>query len=802
MTRIPADHWLLALRTLLAVWLALFLAMRLDLYQPAWSILAVMIVTLQPVMFTGGTPPIGIIIGRGVARLFGTLFGAIVGLVLISLFGQQPMLYLLFAGGWLAFCMYWVMLEQDEYLGYVMMLSGYTATLVSLTAIGTGVDQVWHVAQARFSETALGIGCALLMHIAIAPRFGSRALPQTLSEFLAEGARDTLAALAQPRSRALRDSQFKRLLGHYQQFQKLRGLTRLETRRLSHFIPALDRFASDSLALITAIRELETALDYLRACDDGQRWLAPLLDQALPVLERIAAEPAAAPDEPVVLDAFDWDPDQVSPRSRTRAELVRQRLGEVLDLLHHGQRLRHALAAPDSARIETLPRKRRSRTTHNEHFVARYNALRVFIAFELLGLYWIHSGWHSGYLAMMLLGVFTMLFAKAPNPAAVVYQFLWGSLAAVILGGVLLFLVLPVINGFPLLALAVAVPVTIGTLLTPHPRWSAMGLAGAITMMTLLNLNSTYTFAPARYINGGVASIIGTLVAMITYSVMRQRSPHERIRTLMSAYWQGLARLLGERSQPSRARLESRLYDRLGRLVALGGSDTALREAIDLHALALCVWRIRRQGPELGVHREAIEAWLAGIGTRLLARQRHDPAVWRQLADEAIAWVERLYHETRLPIASIGEIAMLGHLMRAAPGVTLEQGDTTAPAPQDADQAEAVMAAPTATPGATAAPEPSQPDADVNETDTGPDAPETGANETDSGPDAPDTNLNETDSSPDEPDTNLNETDSSPDEPDTGTNETNTGSDAPDTGTNETDSGSDEPDTGEDPHVR
>ena len=88
--------------------------------------------------------------------------------------------------------------------------------------------------------------------------------------------------------------------------------------------------------------------------------------------------------------------------------------------------------------------------------------------------------------------------------------------------------------------------------------------------------------------------------------------------------------------------------------------------------LVLCVWRIRRLRDALGPHRAEIEAWLAGIGARLIARERHDPAVWRTLADEAIAWVERLYHETHLPIASIGEIAMLGHLMREAPGVTLE----------------------------------------------------------------------------------------------------------------------------------
>ncbi len=680
MMRIPADHWLLALRTVLAVWLALFLSMRLDLYQPAWAILAVMIVTLQPVMFTGGTPPIGIIIGRSVARLFGTLFGAIVGLVMIALFGQQPMLYLLFAGAWLAFCMYWVMLEQDEHLGYVMMLSGYTATLVSLTAIGTGVDNIWSVAQGRFSETALGIGCGLLAHVVIAPRFGSRALPSALSRFLSQAATGTLTTLAeprsqtrsQPRSQATRDAPLKALFQHYQQFEKLRGLARLETRRLSHFIPALDRFASDGLALITAVRELETALDYLRHCDDGERWLTELRQQALPLLRAIESEPDGKPTERLSLADFDWKDDAIAPRTRARAELVRQRLGEVLGLLQHGRRLRNALDDPTSSKVKALPRQRRSRVTHNEHFVARYNAFRVFIAFELLGQIWVHSGWHSGYLAMMLLGVFTMLFAKAPTPAAVVYQFLWGSIAAVILGGILLFLVLPAINGFPLLAIAIGIPVAIGTLMTPHPRWSLIGLAGAITMMTLLNLHSTYTFSPTSYINGGLASIIGTIASMITYSLFRQRSAQERIETLMTAYWRGLGRLLREKSLPNRARLESRLYDRLGRLVALGGSDSAVREAIDLHALALCVWRIRRLRDALGPHRAEIEAWLGDIGRRVVARRRHDPAVWHELADEAVGWGERLYHQAHLPIASIGEIAMLGHLMREAPGVALE----------------------------------------------------------------------------------------------------------------------------------
>ncbi|RKR07523.1 putative membrane protein YccC [Kushneria sinocarnis] len=673
MRRIPTDHWLLALRTVLAVWIALYLSLRLDLSQPAWAILAVMIVTLQPVMFTGGTPPIGIIIGRSLARFFGTLFGAIAGLVLIACFGQQPMLYLLFAGGWLAVCTYCVMLEQDEAVAYVMMLSGYTATLVSLTAIGTGVEQIWSVALARFTETAIGIGAGLLMHIVIAPRFGSRGLPESLSTLLAEAAGESLEALEGERSRSAQDQRFTTLLQHYQQFEKLCGLTRRETRRYRHVIPALDRFASDGLALITGLREFEEALRRLRARPEGARWLAGLSEQAAPLLRDIRDRPAGEPRSRVALPGFDWSQaEAVEDDLRIDAELVHQRLGEVLGLLQHGRRLRHALEHPDSSLVQSLPRERRPRKPHNEHFVARYNALRVFIAFELLGLFWIHSGWQSGYLAMMLLGVFTVLFAKAPNPAAIVYQFMWGSIAAVLLGGIILFLILPVINGFPLLAITLGIPVMIATLITPYPRWSLLGLAGGITMMTLLNLHTTYSFTPVRYINGGLASIIGTIVTMITYSLFRQRTPDERIATLLEAYWAGLARIAGTRRLPNRARLESRLYDRLGRLVALGGSEARLREAIDLHALALCVWRLRHLREGLGEHRAAIETWLRQVSARLEHASRHDPALWRTLAGEAETWAARLHHETRLPVAVIGELVMLAHLMRNAPGTQLE----------------------------------------------------------------------------------------------------------------------------------
>ncbi|REC94692.1 FUSC family protein [Kushneria indalinina] len=681
---ITGDHWVLALRTVLAVWLALYVALRLDLAQPAWAILAVMIVTLQPVMFSGGTPPLGIIIHRCIGRLIGTFLGALMGLVLIALFAQQPMLYLLAAGGWLAFCTFCVMLLNDEPASYIMMLSGYTATLVSLTAIGTGVDNIFDLAVARTTETALGIGAGFLMHVLIKPRFGSHALPTTLDGLTGGAAAEVRIALVERRTRAELNERLRTLMGKHKQFETQHGLARFEFRRFRRLLPALDRFAGDSLALMTGLRELEEAVDRLSHCEGAAMIMTALRDPTLPFLDALA-QGGELPEQPVLpdIDALVTAEARVT---RVRAELVRERLSEVLALLHHGRALSLAMQHHQHARLVRLTGRRPRRAWHPEYGVARYNAFRVFIAFELLGLFWIHSGWPSGYLSMMLLGVFIVLFAKAPNPAAVVRQFLTGTIWAVIIGCVFSYVVFPAITGFPLLALSIAVPVVIGTLMTPHMRYSAIGLAGAVTLMTLLNLHRTYEFHPTQFINGGLASILGTIVTMVTYSLFRQRTPGERLETLVAAYWRGLERVTRARRLPSRTWIESRLYDRLGRLLALGSGELMLREAVDLHALAMCLWRLRRLARDSGPHQRDIERWVADLGRQLPGAGR-DAQAWQRLAADSEARATALYDLEPLPTALIGEFEMLSHLLRDLPGAEAQAREAL----QGADDEQGAM---------------------------------------------------------------------------------------------------------------
>lgn len=421
---------------------------------------------------------------------------------------------------------------------------------------------------------------------------------------------------------------------------------------------------------MTGLRELEEAIDRLSHCEGCDDLMMALRTPTLPFLAALDQDDDQLPELPKLPDVATL----VSPEDSVtlvRATLVRERLGEVMQLLHHGRALSLAMRHHRHAGLIRLTGRRPRRTHHPEYGVARYNAFRVFIAFELLGLFWIHSGWPSGYLSMMLLGVFIVLFAKAPNPAAVVRQFLTGTIWAVIIGCLFSYVVFPSITGFPLLALSIAVPVVIGTLMTPHMRYAAVGLAGAVTLMTLLNLHRTYVFHPTQFINGGLASILGTMVTMVTYSLFRQRTPAERLETLVAAYWRGLERVTRARRLPSRAWLESRLYDRLSRLLALGSGEQMLREAVDLHALAMCLWRLRRLARASGPQQREIERWVAGLGRQLLLAGRDEQA-WRRLAADSEAQAMALYDLKPLPMALIGEFEMLSHLLRDLPGAAAQ----------------------------------------------------------------------------------------------------------------------------------
>src|ERR1700730_13930382 len=79
--RTAGSTWIYLFKVLAATFLALFVAMKLDLPQPRTAMLTVFIVM---------QPQSGMVFAKSFYRICGTLVGLVVMLVLISLFSQQP----------------------------------------------------------------------------------------------------------------------------------------------------------------------------------------------------------------------------------------------------------------------------------------------------------------------------------------------------------------------------------------------------------------------------------------------------------------------------------------------------------------------------------------------------------------------------------------------------------------------------------------------------------------------------------------------------------------------------------------
>jgi uncharacterized membrane protein YccC len=139
-----------ALRTLLAVLLALFVAFSLDLPRPLWAMLSVFIIA---------QPYSGAVRSRAVHRFAGTLLGAAFVVLVTPPLSTTPELLCLTLAAWLGGCLFLSLLDRSP-RGYVFMLAGYTATIIAFSNI-EAPGRIFDTALARVEEISVGIACAV-----------------------------------------------------------------------------------------------------------------------------------------------------------------------------------------------------------------------------------------------------------------------------------------------------------------------------------------------------------------------------------------------------------------------------------------------------------------------------------------------------------------------------------------------------------------------------------------------------------------------------------------------------------------
>jgi uncharacterized membrane protein YccC len=573
MPKLNRHTLLFSLNSFVAALAALGIALAAGLPRPYWAMSTAYIVS-QPLS--------GAVRSKAAYRVLGTILGGVATVALVPNLVNTPSLLSLALALWVGGCLAVSLLDRTP-RSYLVMLAGYTAALIGFPAV-TQPQAVFDVAVSRVVEIGLGIICASLAHSLVFPRPVGRALQDRLEQWTAGAGRWALdvlgergqAASARDRTElAAAASEIHILASHLpfdtSRLRDTRAAVRALHDRMLMLIPVLSGL-SDRMAALEGEGGLEPAATEL--CQATAAWIrrgAPADADWRDLLARIQARAA-------VLPTGDW-------RSLLTESLL-LRLGEAVAALGEAHGLLAHLREPDAPVAPETDQAIAAavrRPLHVDPPLALLSGATAVIAILICCALWIGLGWTDGGTAAMMTAVFCSFFAAQDDPAPQIANFGFYAFLSMPVAALYVFAVLPAIDGFWLLAAALAPPLIIAGLYAAEPQTNGRAVPFIITFVTALALQERFTPDFAGFLNANLAQFVGVFVSIMVTRALRSMSAEAAVRRLLRRTWRGLAAIARSRAAPELGDFTARLVDRIAllspKLAGAGEHRDALGEA-------------------------------------------------------------------------------------------------------------------------------------------------------------------------------------------------------------------------------
>jgi len=632
------GYLIFSVNSFIAAMLALYISFSIGLPRPFWAMLTVYI-TAQPLT--------GALRSKAVYRVIGTVAGGIAAIIIVPAFVNTPLVMALVMAAWSGLCLYVSLLDRTP-RAYVFMLAGYTAAIIGFPSV-TAPEAVFDTALARVEEITLGIGCATLVHTIVFPKDVGQVLNARIQAFLKDGQGWIGDALAGRRTLQGRDER-RRMAADVTDLHVASSHLPFDTSNLSlriGAVRALENRLAYMLPLISAIEDRLSQLDtrpamLARLIDDVVVWAeaedAPALQHtgAQRLVDRCARLLAQTADNPVT-----W--------RNLLINSILLRLQELIQALQDSRDLASAMAAPAGApnkRVAELLRLSTRRRLHLDSGMAALSGLALMAAVMLCCTFWIFTAWPEGAVAATMAAVFASFFAAQDDPAPAIVGFLVWSLAALPLAALYLFAILPAIDGFPMLVLALApVLILIGGL-QAAPSWTPRAIALLIGFAGALGLQATFSADLPQFLNGNLAQIAGVGAALVATRLFRSVGAGWAARRILKRGWRDVAALARNRSVVNADAWIATMLDRVGLVtarIALAGPEDDL-EAYDALAdmrVGLNVIDLHAVGAAGGADAGSVDIALKGVAALFERRLSRGDATRDQTLlvaiDQAIA---------------------------------------------------------------------------------------------------------------------------------------------------------------------
>lgn len=550
-------------RTALAAFCAIALALALGLEHPQWAGMTV---------WAASMPVRSHLIERSLFRALGTVVGAAAGIVLLLVAGGGwPLVIGLSL--WLGLCAGLGNLARG-FTAYGAMLAGYTAAMVALlhsahvdTPFAVGVDRMWTVLVGVAAALAVG-----LLYAAPQPEaaFDARLRALLSRAFRALATHFAGAAGAPGGARATAqdvDAARIALMG---------DLARLEEEFEAHAAGSLRarRQVHDLRRLVLALAS--AALWLRRQPPAGAATLVAPLRRAAAALEASAEAELAGTDQrgPQGVEALQRQAqlacDEVAAAATgmdgLAADLAAAAHALAVAARQDAGRADVAAAAPAANEATAMPWG--VVRLHRDRAGAWEAMARAGLTAFATGALWLLTGWEAGPYMLLGAAIMTTVFSTAEAPTVMLRQVLLGQTLGVIAAFACRWLLWPHAASEWALVAMMAPFMLIGALLFAHRR-GAGPVGFDYNMLVLLLLQPTLPLSGdvARWLELGVAVLLGPAVALVAYQLIYPVSARRRQRHLLGMMGADIAGIASRNSERRRLALRSRLLHRSLRLI-------------------------------------------------------------------------------------------------------------------------------------------------------------------------------------------------------------------------------------------
>jgi uncharacterized membrane protein YccC len=534
-----------AFRLALCVLIGIGLSLAFNWPRPEWAAIASVVMNL---------PFLGATIERGITRLIGTLFGAFLGLWLVTNFAEHQLLFLVFV---FLFCTWAMYMGQGPLYPYSFMLGAVTALIVALPALNSGQQapyEVWQNALYRSLETMLGISVSMVVQSVLWPNYAGPKLRALMDGVLVNCQQllkscfpDQLAGRRSAAELARHNRETTGLLvGVDPLFSFAQRDTRAIHRRRLAYATALGDLhgliaASSELFLGqdapppgSATRQLTPALTHLS--ETVQAELTTLRDVWFAGSAKFPLPVNFAEADAAFLAAYDQARHSpVSVGEMIRLMGVRTAFGDIWQSL---LALRQSLAATNGPvslqqdlahRLEPLsvsPTAARNRV---------HLALKAGLAVTIGSYLFLFTNIPGGLalpVASLFFVVITVLARYQPSISLSV-----GMVVGSVMAGLQLYWIFPYLDSYVSLSFALLPGLLFWGWISGNPRYGGVGMLGCILYIYSFNLTQQQTYSFEAYIQLVVGQVLGTSLATICLVVPWPLYPQRETRLHLAHFW-------------------------------------------------------------------------------------------------------------------------------------------------------------------------------------------------------------------------------------------------------------------------